>query len=306
MSRKWSSQYRTISAVNTIDGALNVRFSDGDEVSVPCAELTPSGAETVRWRDARVELGGQHIRIPAEPTDIELPWEQIRRRSDPVFRQYMARHAAEQAQRYIGPALRKLRLERGLKQRQVAVDAGMKPPNLAAIERGEKDITSSTLFKLLTAIGASVQDLARTLGRLSVCVFLGPFALGKAVSAKAKAGLLALAAAAANSPPIALIPTMLAAVAGATLIVATAGPSGELPTSVYLEGSEPRYLEGASQWSTEPSPGTLAEMAPEANESLVETPGTRAYTLHPDGILLDPMMTDQLATNTCSPTRDCS
>ncbi|HEV2987929.1 MAG TPA: helix-turn-helix transcriptional regulator [Candidatus Angelobacter sp.] len=71
----------------------------------------------------------------------------------------MAELAAKQAE-HVGIRLRELRKQRGLTQAEVAEAAKIEPGNLSRIEKGHFDISTSTLWKVLAAMGYSLADLA--------------------------------------------------------------------------------------------------------------------------------------------------
>lgn len=59
----------------------------------------------------------------------------------------------------IGTRLRQFRLMKGLTQEQVAEMAGMQPSYLGAIERGERNFTIETLYKIVRALGITFDEL---------------------------------------------------------------------------------------------------------------------------------------------------
>lgn len=153
--------YSTIVSVEVEDDVLAVAFANGDIARIELHALTPEQApvQNIQWRDAQIQADGMYIRIPAEPDDLEIPWDIIRNLSDIQFAQRMAALAEEQA-RQVGARLRELRLKRGLTQTQVSAMAGIQQANLSRIEHGRFDVSTSTLWKLLSAMGYSPSDLA--------------------------------------------------------------------------------------------------------------------------------------------------
>lgn len=67
---------------------------------------------------------------------------------------------------HLGPALKALREERRLRQREVEAVAGLPKRSLSAYERGHRTPSLSTLERLLTALGATLGDLATELEAL--------------------------------------------------------------------------------------------------------------------------------------------
>ncbi len=59
----------------------------------------------------------------------------------------------------IGQTLKKVRLEKGLSQKEVALKSGMKQPDISKIEEGKKNITLVTLAVLCEVLGIKNLDL---------------------------------------------------------------------------------------------------------------------------------------------------
>ena len=125
------------------------------------ASLAPASIGLIQWHRVRIARGGTHLVVPGAPADVEISWDLIRRLSDPQFAKEVAALAAEQA-RYIGSRLRRLREGRGLTQAQVSERAGLQPANLSRIENGHFDVATSTLWKVLAAMGYTPADLAES------------------------------------------------------------------------------------------------------------------------------------------------
>lgn len=159
MFTKWALPYRTISRIEIKPDTLIVSFKDGGTATIKHSVLAPSGAKKIRWHEARVEDDGSCINIPGDPVSLEIPWDVVRKLTDENFARHMAKIASEQA-KHIGARLRELRESRGLTQAKVASIAGIEPANLSRIENGQFDISTSTLWRLLAAMGYSARDLA--------------------------------------------------------------------------------------------------------------------------------------------------
>ena len=67
--------------------------------------------------------------------------------------------------RNLGQALRRLREERGLSQKEAAEVTGVTPPMLSAYENNRNNPELETLDKILHGLGATLRDLERALGR---------------------------------------------------------------------------------------------------------------------------------------------
>ena len=68
-------------------------------------------------------------------------------------------------QTLIGQKLRACRRECGMTQENLAEKAGLHPTYIGQVERGEKNLTVSTLEKLLDAMGLSLADFFAFLPR---------------------------------------------------------------------------------------------------------------------------------------------
>lgn len=159
MANKWTKAYRTISGVDPSTDYLVVKFANGDAPTIKCSALVLPDVKKIKWHEARVAADGSHITVQAEPENLEIPWDVIRNVTDEAFARHMAKRASEQA-RYIGARLRELRENRGLTQAKVASIAGIEPSNLSRIENGHFDLSTSTLWRVLAAMGYSARDLA--------------------------------------------------------------------------------------------------------------------------------------------------
>lgn len=59
----------------------------------------------------------------------------------------------------VGPALKDLRISKGLRQKDVARDCDMTASQLANIEKGTRDVRVSTLLRLLKVLDAQITDI---------------------------------------------------------------------------------------------------------------------------------------------------
>lgn len=161
-ARQAKAEAKLIASAAVEDGKLVVwtceprRYAVATSDVPALAELTP-GALTnfevsesgsrIRWKDGRVDLNLDVIRAYADPD---------------VRRQHEAAHRKE-AVRYAG-AIRRLREDRGLTQSGVA---GLSERQVRRLEEGDTIPHSSTLKKLATAHGMSIQDYLRELAKRS-------------------------------------------------------------------------------------------------------------------------------------------
>lgn len=70
----------------------------------------------------------------------------------------MARKKTEASQA-LGHAIRELRVERGFAQEAFAAHAGMDRSYFGAIERGEFNVSLSTIFKIADGLGVNASEL---------------------------------------------------------------------------------------------------------------------------------------------------
>ncbi len=160
MAKKFSGDYMTVASVFA-DSNLRkflVTFKNGDEAHVKFSSVLPKGMKYWHFTAMPGEHGNS-IYIPGNGFAIEIPWNVIRTLTDPDFAKVMVDAAAKQALE-IGARLRHLRNECGLTQRHVAGLAGIEPANLSRIENGRLRLNTSTLWKILAAMGYSPADLA--------------------------------------------------------------------------------------------------------------------------------------------------
>lgn len=58
-----------------------------------------------------------------------------------------------------GNKIRNLRLKKGLSQEALSLDAGISGSFIGMIERAEKDISLSKVYKIAKALGVNIKDL---------------------------------------------------------------------------------------------------------------------------------------------------
>jgi len=68
---------------------------------------------------------------------------------------------ADEQLRALGRAIRRARRERELSQEAVAAAAGVHPNQVGRLERGEADVYTSTMLRIVSGIGVSLADVAR-------------------------------------------------------------------------------------------------------------------------------------------------
>ena len=152
--RFWEEpEYGEIVGIEPRSDALVVEFANGDRVEAPLNSL---GADA----ETRFELDEDGSLVAVGPAgEREIDWMALRARSDPVFAAELRERDAEESRR-IGRRLRVLREDGGYSQKAVAETAGMSPPQLAKIEKGESDLRISTMSSILRALDADFADIA--------------------------------------------------------------------------------------------------------------------------------------------------
>jgi len=68
---------------------------------------------------------------------------------------------AEDQLRALGQAVRRARRDRDLSQEAVAAAAGVHPNQVGRLERGEADVYTSTMLRIVAGVGVSLADIAR-------------------------------------------------------------------------------------------------------------------------------------------------
>lgn len=71
----------------------------------------------------------------------------------------MSYYLTEKIKREVGKNLQRAREKKGLKQVEVAVDAGINPSYYSKIERGEVNPSIDKLYKVLRALGLRSVDI---------------------------------------------------------------------------------------------------------------------------------------------------
>jgi transcriptional regulator with XRE-family HTH domain len=68
---------------------------------------------------------------------------------------------AEDQLRALGQAVRRARRDRDLSQEAVAAAAGVHPNQVGRLERGEADVYTSTMLRIVAGVGVPLADVAR-------------------------------------------------------------------------------------------------------------------------------------------------
>jgi DNA-binding XRE family transcriptional regulator len=154
----WSTSYLKMEKVLGSLDDLVVVFRNGDIVKVPTSSLTPLNSKPIRWKKVSVVEQGELLSVPAASGDpLLVSSETLRSLTDQRFAAYLSKEKAKEA-KIVGSRLRMLREMRGLSQTQVAKAASTHRSNLCRIEAGSIDISTSTLLRLLGAMGYEAHD----------------------------------------------------------------------------------------------------------------------------------------------------
>lgn len=162
MANKFDGAYLEIVDVSANPERILVSFANGDRVQLPTASVAPSRRRTgIDWDGVRLNSARTTILVPADATHLEIPATRVRRLTDKRFADHLSKVAHEQA-KMIGSRLKLLRERHGLTQKHVAQAAGLEPANLSRIESGRFDVSSTTLWRVLSAMDCSIADLLDT------------------------------------------------------------------------------------------------------------------------------------------------
>ena len=154
----WDTKaYASITSAAYHAGALTVGFEDGSEVVVDSKQLVPWHLPNPDWTAVRWD--SHEIVAPSAAGDFAVPWDVVRRLTDPAFAAYWADMAVNEA-RAIGLRLTELRQNKGLTIEEVAARAGSTPAALTGQEAGEAGISLRAIEDLLAVIGESLDALA--------------------------------------------------------------------------------------------------------------------------------------------------
>lgn len=73
----------------------------------------------------------------------------------------MASLSPEEKLRALGRTIRRIRRERDLSQEAVAAAAGLHPNQIGRLERGESDVYTSTMLRIVDGLGVPLSEVAR-------------------------------------------------------------------------------------------------------------------------------------------------
>jgi DNA-binding XRE family transcriptional regulator len=147
-------------------GRARVRYRNQDVGEALVEALWRNRPGRPDWGKVRIDpqthgalLVPTHPGHPTTEGDVaEIPGDVLRAATDVDYRAYLANRLARRAKE-IGQRLAQIREARGLTQKTLALSAGVEEWLVAGIESGRLEASLTTMGQLLTAMGASLQDL---------------------------------------------------------------------------------------------------------------------------------------------------
>ncbi len=158
---QWNRRgYQRIAHVAWQAPELVVDFKDGSRARLEGQRLLLPDDGPVEWE--RLTWSPYEIAVPGPYEVVVIPWSRVRVLTDAGYAAHLS-SAAEDEARQIGARLRQLRKARGLTGKEVAERAGIPPPQLSRIERGQQHGGGlPALEPLLAAMDCTLHDLITT------------------------------------------------------------------------------------------------------------------------------------------------
>src|SRR4051812_41422954 len=119
--RRFDSDFQRIISVKPIGPTLEVRFANGDVVKVETKLLLRE--EGLNWNRVTVGDHGVCLIVPRGADEVDIPWDAVRRASNPEFRAAME-EADDQQALSLGMRLRHLREIKQITQQALAQRVG--------------------------------------------------------------------------------------------------------------------------------------------------------------------------------------
>lgn len=148
----------------------------GAERMVIQARLLKEGIEVHFADDATGVLPWEELKLSSRPVKIalpdpytllvtledgkteEIPWDYARHYADPTY-QAREEQIAREGRRMLGQRIKRLRLQAGFSQEQLAKRSGIGRVTLARIETGEHSPRMDTLRAIARGLGCDVKEL---------------------------------------------------------------------------------------------------------------------------------------------------
>jgi DNA-binding XRE family transcriptional regulator len=140
------------------------------------ARLLKQGIEVEFADDARGVIPWEDLELSSRPVNIalpnpytllvaledgkveEIPWDYARHYADPTYRA-REEQIAREGRRVLGERIKRLRVQAGLSQEQLAKRSGINRVTLARIELGEHSPRMDTLRAIARGLGCDVKEL---------------------------------------------------------------------------------------------------------------------------------------------------
>ena len=151
LQQRWDRfEYSCIRSASYREGSLAISFADGTEAVADVAGLLPSRFQRPRWEE--MSFSQHEVVVPTDDGEIEIPFDVIRRATDP---EYAAHWKAIAGEYYGGKGLRlqELRHSRNLSLDDVAARSGIVVAELERIEQGDPDLVTAHTTRVLEAMG---------------------------------------------------------------------------------------------------------------------------------------------------------
>lgn len=145
---------RMVIQVRLLKQGIEVHFADGATGVIP-------------WEDLKLPNHPVKIALPDPYTLLvtledgkteEIPWDYARHYADPTY-QAQEEQIAREGRRVLGQRIKKLRLQTGLSQEQLAKRSGIGRVTLARTEIGEHSPRMDTLRAIACGLGCDVKKL---------------------------------------------------------------------------------------------------------------------------------------------------
>lgn len=162
LARRNGAEKELIASASIDDGKLVVWSCEPRRFEVAVAEI-PVLAKMPAHMVANFELSASGSRIRWPGADVDINLDTIREHADPDVRRKHEARAREEAKQYAG-AIRRFRVERGLKQTDIE---GLTDRQVRRLEEGDTVPHIDTLKKLAVAHDLSIDDYLKELAKRS-------------------------------------------------------------------------------------------------------------------------------------------
>jgi hypothetical protein len=134
---------------------LSVRFADGSTAVMDPGRLLPRDLPDVDWW--RVASNRIEIIVPSAGGWFEIPWDVVRRETDPVYADFWEGLARQHAGR-VGLRVTSIRRQHGLSVEEFAERAQIASSDLLHLESGGFPLDEKRLQQILETLGLSLTE----------------------------------------------------------------------------------------------------------------------------------------------------